>query len=221
MESATSLLELFDQIEDPRRPQGRRHPLSALLALVVVATLAGMNSLEAISQFGREHGWDLLQALGFRCRRSPSKATLSRVLRRLAPGAFEERIAAWVRAHTKAQDFDQICLDGKTLRGSRQGEVPGVHLLAAYAPQLQAVLAQCRVPKDKGNEYTTALTLLGVLPLKGKVVTADAMFTHHEFCRRVLEKGGGYIVYAKDNQPTLVADLEAAFEPLPEGFSPR
>ena len=40
---------------------------------------------------------------------------------------------------------DSLNLDGKTLRCSASGGVPGVHLLAAYAPHVAGVVAQVRV----------------------------------------------------------------------------
>ena len=65
MSQALSLLEELASVPDPRSPKGRRHPLIAILSLTVVATLAGMKSLEAIAQFGRDHGVAFAHALGF------------------------------------------------------------------------------------------------------------------------------------------------------------
>jgi hypothetical protein len=112
----------------------------------------------------------------------------------------------------------EIAIDGKALRGSADGALPGVHLLAAYAPGVDSVLAQLRVDR-KTNEHKAALELLGVLPLAGAVVTADAMFTHADFAAGFLEGGGDYLLAVKDNQPTLQADIALAFE-TPEGLSP-
>ena len=61
--------------------------------------------------------------------------------------------------------------------------------------------------------------MLGILPLKGKVVTADAMFTHRDVCGAIRGAGGDYILPAKDNQPRLRADIEAAFA-VPASLSP-
>src|SRR5204862_248032 len=80
--------------------------------------------------------------------------------------AFEEAIRRWLQP--RAQDAgDALAMDGKTLRGSADGAVPGVHLLAGYAPAADAVLAQLRVDA-KSNEHKAALKLLGVLPVEGK-----------------------------------------------------
>ena len=86
----------------------------------------------------------------------------------------------------RAGDAPHIGIDGKTARGSRDGAMPGVHLVSAYAPDVHAVLGQLRVDA-KTNEHKAALELLGVLPLKGKVVSGDAMFTHRDVCAEVIE----------------------------------
>jgi hypothetical protein len=57
-------MELLEGLDDPRRAQGKRHPLPALLGLAVVAMLAGMTSYEAIVQNVKERGWVFLRHLG-------------------------------------------------------------------------------------------------------------------------------------------------------------
>jgi hypothetical protein len=203
---------LFDELAtfgDPRDSRGCRHPLSAILGLVVLAMLMGRTSLAGIARFGRQHGISLAHALGFR-RKTPSTSTLSRTLRRFDAEALEALLARWVSGRVDVSTIRQLSLDGKTLCGSRDGEVPGHHLVAAYAPQVQAVLAQVRVD-SKTNEHKAALRLLGILPLKEKVVIGDAMFCQRDLAEQVVDSGGDYVLIAKDNQPGLVADIKAAF----------
>jgi hypothetical protein len=219
MGSAPALSDIFATIPDPRGASGRRYPLPALLNLIAVATMAGMRSLEGIAQFARDHGVALTHALGFRSGRTPCKATLSNLLRRLDVRAYEEALSAWVVA--RCPDFgDQVCLDGKTARGSRDGRLPGAHLLAAYAPQVAGVIGQIRVDA-KTNEHKAALVLLGVLPIEGKVISGDAMFCQKDVCQKIIDRSAHYIFTVKDNQPTLHFDIaamfhhSAAFPPLP------
>ena len=219
MEADVTLMELLEALEDPRRPQGKRHPLPALLGLAVVAMLAGMTSYEAIVQYGKERGWEFLKLLGFTSRRGLCKATYSRVFRRIDVTDFEARVGQWIQERLGPSDAPHIAIDGKTARGSRDGDTPGVHLVSAYAPEVKAVLAQLRVDA-KTNEHKAALELLGVLPLKGKVVSGDAMFTHRDVCATVIEGGGDYVLPVKENQPTLAKDIAAAFAEPEAGLSP-
>ena len=204
-----SLMEALASVPDPRKPRGLRHPLTAILGLTAVAVLAGMKSLEAIAQFGRDRGPALAHALGFRRGKTPAKSTLSEIFRLLDVDAFEGALRRWLQ--DRAGDAgDELAVDGKTLRGSADGEVPGVHLLAAYAPGADAVLAQLRVDA-KTNEHKAALQLLGILPLKGAIVTGDALFCQRDLCAQIIEKGGDYLFFAKDNQPGLATDVAAGF----------
>ncbi len=219
MEAQLSLMELLEGLHDPRRAQGKRHPLPALMGLAVVGMLAGMTSDEAIVQYGKERGWDFLQLLGFTTRWGLGKATYSRVFRRIDVADFEARVGRWIREQLGPGDAPHLALDGKTARGSRDGGTPGVHLVSAYAPDVKAVLAQLRVDA-KTNEHKAALELLGVLRLEGKVITGDAMFTHRDVCAEVIERGGDYVLPVKENQPTLSRDIAAAFAEPEAGLSP-
>ena len=219
MEASPSLTEILATVPDPRSAMGRRYALPCLLNLMATAMLAGMRSLEAIAQFARDHGTDLTHALGFTSAKTHCKATFSNLLRRLDVAAYEVALARWVT--TRCPDLgDQLCWDGKTARGSKDGGLPGVHLLAAYAPHVAAVVGQIRVDR-KTNEHKAALELLGVLPLKGKVLTGDAMFCQKEVCAASAEGEGDYLFTVKGNQPTLPFDIasmfaeSAAFSPLP------
>jgi DDE_Tnp_1-associated/Transposase DDE domain len=220
MSEALSLVEELATVPDPRSPKGRRHPLAAVLSLTTVAIRAGCKSLEAIAQFGRDHGRAFAHALGFRRAQTPTKSCLSKLFRRLDGTALEEALGRWIVGRIGRQGWDSIALDGKTARGSADGDVPGVHLLSAYVPAAAAVLKQARVDA-KTNEHKAALRLLGVLPLAGKVVTGDAIFTHRDFAQEVRDRGGDYLLIVKDNQPQLKAPIQAAlhddadFSPLP------
>jgi hypothetical protein len=220
MSEPLSLVEELATVPDPRSRKGRRHPLTAILSLTTVAILAGCKSLEAIAQFGRDRGKALAHALGFTRGKTPNKSCLSKLFRRLDVAALEEVLGRWILGRVQHQGWDAIAIDGKTARGSADGDVPGSHLLTAYVPAAAAVLKQIRVDA-KTNEHKAGLRLLGVLPLAGKVVTADAMFTHRDFAQEVRDRGGDYILIAKDNQPELKAQIQAAlhddadFSPLP------
>jgi predicted transposase YbfD/YdcC len=226
MEAQLSLMGLLEGLHDPRRAQGKRHPLPALLGLAVVGMLAGMTSYEAIVQYGKERGWDFLQHLGFTTRRGLCKATYSRVFRRIDVADFEARVGRWVGARLGRDDAPHLSIDGKTARGSRDGGTPGVHLVSAYAPDVKAVLAQLRVDA-KTNEHKAALQLLGILPAKGRIVIGDAMFCQRDVCAEIIEQGGDYLFFTKGNQPGLQADVsagfgyEAAARSVAAAFSPR
>ena len=208
-ETSISLFDCFSSVPDPRSAHGKRHPLCAILTLCSVAMLCGCRSLYAIAQFGRDRGKHFAAALGFTRDTTPCCTTLHYLFVALDTAAFEEALARWSTAVAEARGWEAVSFDGKTLRGSTDVQLPGVHLLAAYAHEAGIVLRQ--LPVDaKTNEHKAALRLLGVLPLAGKVVTGDAMFTHRDVAEKVREGGGDYLLFVKDNQPELKAQIQAA-----------
>ena len=218
MDGSKSLWERFAEIPDPRSKQGQRHSLASILSLITVATLCGARSLEGVAQFARDHGRRFAKPLGFTHKTTPCKATLSNILRRLDHSAVERVISAWVRDRIGESAGKQITIDGKSLRGSADGTLPCVHLLAAYAPQADVVLAQFRVDA-KTNEHKAALKAIGLLPVSGNILSADAMFTHRDFAEQVTQADGHYILPVKENPSKLRADIALAFE-TPKTLSP-
>jgi hypothetical protein len=205
-----TLFDALATLPDPRSDYGKFHPLPAVLGLVVLAMLMGRTSLVGVARFGRQYGPPLAHALGFRRGKTPAVSTLSRTLRRFDPDRLEAVLADWVRGRLPADALDHLSIDGKTLRGSRDGDVPGRHLVAAYAPRVAAVLGQLRVEATT-NEHKAVLALLGVLPVRGKVVVGDALFRQRDVAEAVVAAGGDYVLAVKDNQARLRADVRAGF----------
>jgi len=81
MDATPTLFDLLGQIPDPRRAEGKRHPLPAVLSLLVLAMLAGMRGLQGVVEFGRNLSPDVVAALGFTRTKTLAKSTLSEILR--------------------------------------------------------------------------------------------------------------------------------------------
>lgn len=214
-----SLFEVLAEIPDPRAASGRRHDLPSVLTLVVVAVLAGVRSLYAVVQFAEDRP-KLARALGFdkKARRSgrklglPCVATLHYLFKELDADKFEQALTRWISEQSRDGVVSRsIAVDGKTLRGTQGHQLPGVHLLAAYAHELGSALAQLRVDA-KTNEHKTALQLLKLLPLKGTLITGDAALTQKEVCAAIIEGGGDYFLTVKDNQPALKQNIARVWE---------
>jgi len=208
--TAGTLYDALATLPDPRSRHGQIHPLPAVLALVVLALLMGRKSLAGIARFGRQHGTPLAHALGFKRGKTPALSTLSRTLRRFEAAQLEAILTRWLRGRIDLDSVRHISLDGKVLRGSRDGDVPGQHLVAAYAPAVTGVLAQVRVD-SKTNEHKAALELLGLIPVRGKVVVGDAIFCQRDLAEEVTDAEGDYVLVAKGNQSGLQTDVSTSF----------
>jgi predicted transposase YbfD/YdcC len=63
----------------------------------------------------------------------------------------------------------------------------------------------------KSNEITALPQLLELLDLRDKIVTTDVMGCQKDIAKTSVAGGGDYILAVKDNQPTLHAEIQAAF----------
>ena len=218
-QTPVSLFDCLSSVPDPRSPLGKRYTLQAVLTLCSVAMLCGCRSLYAIAQFGRDRGKHFASALGFTRQTTPCCTTLHYLFAALDKAAFEDAVARWTAAAAGARGWTTVSFDGKTLRGSTDVQLPGVHLLAAYAHEADVVLRQ--LPVDaKTNEHKAALELLELVPVEGKVVTGDAMFCQRDLSRKIRKKHGDYLWAVKDNQPDLLAAIEDAFDDAATSPSP-
>jgi hypothetical protein len=208
MSAKRSLWEVLSEVTDPRGRRGKRYALPAVLTLTSVAMLSGARSLYAIAQFGRDYGADFAKALGFAKGDTPCCTTLHYLFQELDAEEFERALGGWLRERQET-GWKAISLDGKRLRGTQGHELAGVHLLAAYAHEAHAVLAQLPV-KGQTNEHKVALRLLNIMPIRDTVVTGDAMFCQKDLSRKVLKKGGHYVWPVKDNQKNLKEEITVA-----------
>jgi hypothetical protein len=187
-----------------------------MLGIVMAATLSGRSTLRAIARWGKKLTPEQLLELGITRRRAPCHSAMHDLFVKLPVGVVEDTLGAWTTAQLGGKMPGQIALDGKTLRASKGAEYPSLHLLSAFCMDIHGVLREEAVG-DKANEITAAKAMLDALPVKGAVVTGDAMFCQKEFCRRITEGGGHFIFTVKGNQASLKDDVAATFA---AAFSP-
>lgn len=218
---AGDLLAILAQVPDPRGRQGIRHPLAAMLAVVICAVLSGARGCDAIADWIKVRGLTVWHLLGG-TRKPPCSNCYRDLLAVLPPDVFEAALRRWLEATTSdspSTDLSAVQLDGKTLRGTLSAHANAVHLLTAWDEQHGGALKQLSCD-SVGQEPHVAVTLIRQLLLKGKVVTADAAFCHRDVCQAVLEQQGDYLLVVKDNQAQLKTALELEFHASAEVFSP-
>jgi hypothetical protein len=224
-----SLLSFLADVPDPRSRHGRQHSLSAILGLVCCAVMCGAKSYTAIAQWAQDQDIGLMHRLGF-TRKPPKMGGIRKVLIALDPKAFENALSRWAESllslpvSSELLPPEAFAIDGKTARGSFDGLDKAVHLLSLVAHESGLTLAQKQVPnggENKTNEHKTALQLLRGIVLEGRLVTGDAMFCQRDLSQQIIDAHGHYLWFVKDNQPTLLNDIKAAFAASVEAaFSP-
>jgi hypothetical protein len=229
-EQTQSLYEVCQQIVDGRAARGKQYELAGLLIVLVLAKLAGMRSLLGASEWVRDQKKRLCQQLKLCWKQMPCANTYKYALARLESQQVNAQFAAWLvrteaesrcgkeasrLAMQSSQRSVHLAIDGKILKGTGKqvygGEKPQKHILHVYEVQTGIVLHQCPID-EKRNEVSTLKPLLTEVLCKGRILTADAAQSYHEFGRLVQRAGGDVILFIKDNTSVTRADLELFFE---------
>jgi predicted transposase YbfD/YdcC len=230
-----SIRDCFEGLPGPRDPRGLRHPLPAVLALVVMAMLHGKTRLAAITTWIRHAGQKALELAGCRHRgedgllAAPSPKTVTRCLglagARALADAVSRYLAAGIPAEPPAYPVSgpalqpQVACDGKMTRGALRSDGTPLFLLSAAAvgpvsaPAGAIVIADREIPA-KTNEIPEMAPMLrelsGCFPLAGQVLTAGALHTQDDFAKLAREEPGAHFVLTvKKNRKSLHAALDA------------
>ena len=161
-------------IPDPRIERCKKHLLTDILLLCIIAMVCGVECIEDINFFGITHLKWLKQYLVLP-HGIPSADTILRVLGRINHTKFEECFRNWTQGYfrERVRPGSVIAIDGKTIRGSATETGKGIHLVSAWANELGLVLGQVKTA-EKSNEITAIPELLAALDVKGCIITIDA-----------------------------------------------
>ena len=133
-------LDMLAEVPDLRKPRGKRHPLSAILGLAVVAMLCGYRSYSAIAQWGRTYPPQLAVALGFTHPKTPCASTFHYCFKTIDTVALEKTLSEWAAGVLEdlpdEVDKAAVAMDGKTLCGSANQGAHTTHLLSVVSHQL-------------------------------------------------------------------------------------
>jgi predicted transposase YbfD/YdcC len=197
----------FADVPDPRVRARSDHKLLDILAISILAVICGADGWDELATFGRcKETW--LRTFLELPAGIPSADTFRRVLSALDPTAFRLAFVNWMQALVGSTEGKLVAIDGKTARRSfdRAAEKSPLHLVSAWVRDNQLVLGQVRT-EEKSNEITAIPVLLGMLDLRGGVVTIDAMGAQKEIAKSIIEKQADYILALKGNQGNLHAQV--------------
>src|SRR5215471_18368181 len=206
-----ALVERLQTIADPRRQcENLKHPLVDVMMLGFCGVLAGCEDFVEIAEWANEHAAVLGTFLELP-HGIPSHDTFNRVFALLQPTTLQEVLLPWL-IERRGLPGEWIHLDGKALRRTRCAakRLKALQVVSAWAGQAGITLGQVAVDA-KSNEITAMPQLLELLDLQDKIVTTDAMGCQKEIAQTIVAGGGDYILAVKDNQPTLHAEIQAAF----------
>jgi predicted transposase YbfD/YdcC len=215
---SSSFEQHFASLPDPRVVGRTRHKLLDVVIMAICGVIANCDDWLDIVQFAKTHELWFRRFLELP-NGIPSHDTFERIFAALDLRTFERCCLNWLRATTELLQIGHIAIDGKTLRGSANAKMKGLHLVSAWATQANLTLGQVAVDK-KSNEIKAIPQLLELLDLKDALVTIDAMGCQKEIAQQIVDGGGDYVFTVKGNQEHLLQDIQKTVEKALEGELP-
>lgn len=177
-----SLRDALRQVDDPRNPKSRRHPISAMLTLICYGLLCGAADVKSIWKLCGPLNQQQRAAIGLtkRCKRSrlllmPGYDAINDIVNQIDPHVLASALNQWLIAHSDTLP-KTLAIDGKDLGG--KGQIGAIITLCHHATGTP--LAMATYSGGKGDcELPVSQTLLEQVAdiLPNAVVTGDALNT--------------------------------------------
>ncbi len=216
--AATSLLDAFAQVDDPRKPRGVRHPCTSILALAFLGLLCRQTDFASLQRWAADHWGALKSALGFTRKKPPHATTISRALARSSLEQFRAAFARWLVTLPQVAAVT-VAVDGKTSKQGHDAQGDPVPMPNVFAHELGLCLAQFPVTGGKPTEPQALKAALAELidhyPMI-QLFTGDALFTQRPLARVILEAERDFLFAVKDNQPDRHEAVQASFRDAAE-----
>jgi predicted transposase YbfD/YdcC len=208
---SSGLFEIFRDIPDPRTGNGIRHRLDEVLSIAILAILCDCAKFTEMELFGLERE-EWLRTFLVLENGIPSHDTFGDVFAALSPEAIQTRFISWVETIREKISGDIVAVDGKTIRRSKDlpNNKRAIHVISAWSASNGIVLGEMATD-EKSNEITAIPEILKMLKLKCCIVTIDAMGTQKDIANVIIESGADYVLAVKENQPSLLDDIELFF----------
>lgn len=237
-ETVNSLYQALQKVPDGRCLRGRRYSAAVVLTLLLLAKMAGEQSIAGIAEWVSHRKEVLAQWLPLV--RAPCANTYRYVCAHIDAQALLDATSAVLDPATATEAMDSqpsqpqasgvrhLACDGKELRGSHRLTASGVQtaqgVMGIYdttSGRMEALLPI----EGKGFEPKAFRTWLAQQAtgraLEGCLLTADALHTQGAVCRSMRKAGGEYLLVVKRNQSRLHEDIGYLFSQPPNFWFPE
>jgi predicted transposase YbfD/YdcC len=225
----SELLGMLGRVPEFRAERGREYDLSFILAVCVVATLAGAKNSREITTVASGICQCQLMMMGARwdyfrnCYRCPRRTAIWNVLRNVDAAELDRITGKWLLAQARKTKVEGgeiewvIAIDGKVLRGSWTDENDQVTLFSAMLQDKGITVAQVRVP-DGTNEITQVKALARQADIREResvLITLDAAHCNKDTAEFIGGKPGwDYLITVKTDKPAVYGKVKEILGPL-------
>jgi hypothetical protein len=214
-----SLRHAFELVPDPRRPQSRRHPLTAMLTLVALGLLMGGRDMLNIWRKVAKLDQRQREAIGLKVRekqshrlRMPGYDALNDLFNAIDPHAYAAALTEWLQVNAGILPRS-LALDGKSIGDGKCGMI--VTLCRHEDGRPVAMIPATGKKEDCEVSEARALLADPSVNLENALITADPLHNKQPTLRVIVEKGGDYLVGTKENTGKRLEAVETAVGSTP------
>jgi hypothetical protein len=212
-----SLHEALCRVPDPRASNRSFH-IGSILGIVAMGIFSGHYNLVQIVRFANRLRNDQRKELGLppysagsSYRKVPSYKVFYNLLRKIDVEAWAQVLSQWLTQHSGTLP-SALALDGKYIR-----DTVGLVCLVDHETGVPRAMTKASKKEGEGQdcEIKAAQRLIGSQSdLSHAVITADALHAQRQTACDIMDRGGEFILQAKDNQTTVHTRAAHLTEPL-------
>ena len=220
---------MLAEVPEFRGAQGREYSLKFILAVCIVATLAGAKNYREIATVAASISQRQLRLLGAEWNRYghfyryPRRTLIWTVLTHVDAAELDRITGTWLLAQARKYREEGggikwvIAIDGKVMRGAWTDENDQVTLFSAMLQEEALTVAQVMVP-DGTNEITQVKALveeIGIQEGETVLATLDAAHCNKETAKFLGGRPGwNYLITVKTDKPLLYRKATETIRPL-------
>lgn len=197
---------MMKEVPDPRCKRKKAHDCAEILTYIVMGYVCGRTALRRALSWARSHEEELRRSMKL-SGGIASVSTISRLLSSIDEEIFALTFTDWVSQLLKKMGL-HIIIDGKALRASAKkienGNIP--YTLNAIDAATEMVIAQLPIGL-KTNEITAIPRLIDIIDVEDNLVTIDAIGTQTAIMEQLDNRGAGFVLQVKKNQPQMYEDI--------------
>lgn len=174
-----SLIEAFSVIQDPRRAEGKRYPLVALLIIMMMSIVCGLCRYREMARFADANKKDLQRFFGLKGGRMPSHVTFRSIIQSVNFEQLNEAFMQWAQHYITVAPGAWVNVDGKVIRSTVSNAHEAfqnfISLVSFFVQERGQVLAVGRLENKKSSEIHTVQEMIKLFDLQDVIFTMDAL----------------------------------------------
>lgn len=204
-----NLIYYLEQIDDPRKKRGIRHPQIAILIIMILAILCGYTGLRAQARFAKAHQKTLGEFLPLPRGKAPSYWTIRELVKSIDFKQVCQAFNDWMGQYLYQEG---MAIDGKSIKStvvsSQDSHQNFVSLVSLFGQKTHLIRQVGILENHKTSEIEVVQFLLENLKMKKVIFTLDALHCQKKTVKLIASIQNGYIITVKKNQPNLRQAIE-------------